>query len=43
MELSQILGGLTNQFAEAGIESARADAEILVAHILGMSRGELRV
>jgi len=43
MELSQILGGLTNQFSEAGIESARADAEILVAHILGMTRGELGV
>ena len=43
MELSQILGSLAEQFAEAGIESARADAEILVAHILGMGRGELGV
>jgi len=43
VELSLILSGLTQQFEAAGIESARADAEILTGEILGLSRGELAV
>lgn len=43
MELSLLLSGLADQFQAAGIESARADAEILTAEILGLSRGELAV
>ena len=43
MELSLLLSGLADQFQAAGIESARADAEILTADILGLSRGELAV
>ena len=43
MELSLLLSGLADQFQAAGIESARADAEILTSDILGLSRGELAV
>ena len=43
MELSLLLSGLADQFQAAGIESARADAEILTADILALSRGELAV
>jgi len=43
VELSLLLSGLADQFQAAGIESARADAEILTADILGLSRGELAV
>ena len=43
MELSLLLSGTADKFEAAGIESARADAEILIAHILGLSRGELLV
>ena len=41
MQLAQVLAGLTRQFSDAGIESARADAEVLVADILQIGRGEL--
>jgi len=41
MQLRQLLDDLTVRFAEAGIESARADAEILVADVLGIGRGAL--
>jgi release factor glutamine methyltransferase len=43
VELSLLLSGLADQFKAAGIESARADAEILAADLLGLSRGELAV
>jgi release factor glutamine methyltransferase len=43
MQLRQLITNFTDAFAAAGIESARADAEILVAEILGLSRGELAV
>jgi release factor glutamine methyltransferase len=41
MNLRQLLEQLTIQFGEAGIESARADAEVLVAEVLNLGRGEL--
>ena len=41
MKLSTLLDQLTTEFAEAGIESARADAELLLADILELSRGEV--
>lgn len=41
MNLRQLLEQLTVQFGEAGIESARADAEVLVAEVLNLGRGEL--
>ena len=41
MKLSAILQEASQRFAEAGIESNQADAEILLAHALGVSRGEL--
>ena len=41
MQLNALLEKLTAQFSEAGIESARADAEILVADCLTLGRGEL--
>ena len=43
MQLRQLINDFTDAFAAAGIESARADAEILVAETLGFSRGELAV
>lgn len=41
MQLAQVLARLAQQFETAGIESARADAEVLVADILQVGRGEL--
>jgi release factor glutamine methyltransferase len=41
VQLAQVLAALAQQFAEAGIESARADAEVLVSEILQLGRGEL--
>lgn len=41
MRLRALIQQLTQQFAEAGIESAGADAELLVAEVIGVSRGEL--
>ena len=43
MQLRQLITNFTDVFAAAGIESARADAEILVAETLGFSRGEIAV
>jgi release factor glutamine methyltransferase len=43
MQLRQLINNFTDAFAAAGIESARADAEILVAETLGFSRGEIAV
>ena len=40
--ISDELRDLANAFAEVGIESAQADAELLLAHVLGVSRGELQ-
>jgi release factor glutamine methyltransferase len=42
MLLSAFLDETTGSFTEAGIESALADAELLVAHSLGISRGEVQ-
>lgn len=42
MLLSAFLEKTERSFAVAGIESARADAELLVAHSLGISRGEIQ-
>lgn len=39
--LKAIIAELTEQFQTAGIESAQADAELLVAEVFGLSRGEL--
>jgi release factor glutamine methyltransferase len=41
VQLAQVLAGLAQQFKGAGIESARADAEVLVSEILQLGRGEL--
>jgi release factor glutamine methyltransferase len=41
VQLAQVLAGLAQQFESAGIESARADAEVLVADVLNLGRGEL--
>jgi release factor glutamine methyltransferase len=41
MQLRNLIDQLTAQFQEAGIESARADAELLIADCLAVSRGEL--
>lgn len=41
MQLRPLIQQLTQQFAAAGIESAQADAEILIADCLELSRGEL--
>jgi len=41
MKLSAALQETSRSFAEAGIESNQADAEILLAYVLGISRGEL--
>lgn len=41
MKLSQVISKMAELFSEAGIESNQADAEILLAHLLKISRGEL--
>ena len=41
MQLRELINRYTDAFSAAGIESARADAEILIAETLGISRGEL--
>lgn len=40
--ISEELRDLAAAFAEADIESAQVDAELLLAHVLGVSRGELQ-
>jgi release factor glutamine methyltransferase len=42
MKIQSALQSATETLAKAGIESAAADAEILLAHILDISRGELQ-
>ena len=42
MKLSQVISKMAELFSQAGIESHQADAEILLSHILRMSRGELQ-
>ena len=42
MKIQAALESATETFAKAGIESAAADAEILLAHLLKISRGELQ-
>lgn len=41
MLISQVLAETSKLFAEAGIESNEADAEILLGFVLGLNRGEL--
>jgi release factor glutamine methyltransferase len=38
---STLLGDAARRLAEAGVESARVDAELLLAHVLGLPRGRL--
>ena len=42
MLLSDLLARGTELLSNAGIESANVDAELLAAHVLGISRGELQ-
>lgn len=41
--VGQVLRSAAEVLSSAGIESARADAELLLAHVTGISRGELQV
>ncbi len=41
MKIQELLATTVEKFSKAGIESAKADAEILLAYVLGLSRGEL--
>jgi release factor glutamine methyltransferase len=41
MDLGPALGRATAELAEAGVPSPRADAELLAAHLLGVSRPEV--
>jgi len=41
MLLSELLSRGTSILSEAGIDSAEVDAQLLTAHVLGVSRGEL--
>lgn len=40
--IAAVLAELTERFASVGIESARADAELLIAYVLGSTRGEVQ-
>lgn len=40
--IAAVLAELTERFESVGIESARADAELLIAHVMGSTRGELQ-
>jgi release factor glutamine methyltransferase len=42
MKLSELLSRGSQLLASAGIDSAEVDAQLLVAHVLGISRGELQ-
>lgn len=42
MLISELINRGRSQFEAAGIESASADAELLIAYVLGISRGELQ-
>jgi release factor glutamine methyltransferase len=41
MKISQLLEDTSSQFAAAGIESSKADAEILLGFVLNLNRGEV--
>lgn len=41
MKLQDLLAQTTQKFSASGIESAQADAEILLGFVLGLNRGEL--
>ena len=41
MQLSELLSRGAALLADAGVDSAEVDAQLLVAHVLGISRGEL--
>jgi len=41
MRLSSLIAQLTEQFAGVGIESPRAEAEVLIAEVLDINRGQL--
>ena len=43
MKLSAAIEVASAKFEKAGIESFQADAEILLSHVVGLSRGELQV
>jgi release factor glutamine methyltransferase len=40
-DLAAALREATGQLARAGVATARADAELLAGHVLGLGRGEL--
>ena len=40
--IGSYLAEVTERLAAAGIESARADAELLIGHVLGFNRGEIQ-
>lgn len=42
MKLSELISRGTDLLAKAGIESAEVDTQLLAAHVLGISRGELQ-
>ena len=42
MKLSELLTRGTELLASAGIDSAEVDAQLILAHVLGISRGELQ-
>lgn len=42
-ELSGLLRRITDQLGQADVPSPRVDAELLVGHVLGLSRGEVQV
>src|SRR3954466_16187537 len=41
MRCSTLLGDAARRLAEAGVESSRVDAELLLAHVLGTTRAGL--
>lgn len=43
VKLASLIAEAESSFAEAGIDTPRQDAEILLAHLLGIGRGELAV
>jgi release factor glutamine methyltransferase len=43
ISVADLIGGGTELLSAAGVSSPVVDAELLVAHVLGLSRGELRV
>lgn len=41
-ELPELLRQITDQLTQAGVPSPRVDAELLLGHVLGLSRGEVQ-